>query len=374
MRRVVLVLIISILLGGCANTATPIPVTETLYLTPSPAATFTPTPTSDPAIILLDNFSNNDSGWWVDNSSNGTLYYANGKYRIYGKKGDFLTWSIYNDRPIIDAVYSVEYEFLSEDIENTGLDIYWRLRDNETYYFLQIWGDGTYAVGKSIDNVPSELVSIRKGENLNLHTDTNKVTIAFHGSDVDIYFNDVYETSFSDSSIKYGDIGLGVFPSHESDVEVLFDNLAVYDYDVKNAYTPIKPEPTATPVYKAITWDDLVQFLIEDHTNWREYDLETYNCMDYAIDLVANAREQDLKAWMVGVYFFDQETGHAFVAFETTDRGVVYVEPQGDNTYSNVEIGNVLCDDWGQYECYGMVKEIDYVECDHDRNCSEFIP
>ncbi len=54
--------------------------------------------------------------------------------------------------------------------------------------------------------------------------------------------------------------------------------------------------------------DGLVQFLIDDHTNWREYDMETYNCMDYAIDLVANARNENLKAWMVGVYFYDQET------------------------------------------------------------------
>jgi len=362
------------MIAGCGSSDTPIPATEPPTITPSPAPTFTPTPTSDPAIILLDNFSNNDSGWWVDNTSFGTLSYANGKYRISGKKSDYMTWSIYDTDPIVDAVYSVEYEFLSEDVEHTGLDVYWRVRDDETYYFLQIWGDGTYAVGKSLENTTSELVSMRKGKNLNPGTGTNKITVAFHGSDVDIYFNDVYETAFSDTSIKYGEIGLGVFPSLESDVEVLFDNLAVYQYDITNAYTPIKPDPTATPVYNSITWDGLVQFLIDDHTNWREYNLETYNCMDYAIDLVNNARQQGLKTWMVGVYFYDQETGHAFVAFETSDRGVVYVEPQGDNTYSNVEIGNVLCDDWGQYECYGVVKEIEYVECDHDRICSEFIP
>lgn len=374
MKRVLFILVFGMLLTSCSNVATPIPDNEISTITPTLTATLALTPTSNPAVILLDDFSDRDSGWWVENTMYGTLYYIDGKYRVYGKKGEFITWSIYDSKPIVDAVYSVEYEFLSEDIENTGLDVYWRVRDDETYYFLQVWGDGTYAIGKSINNVTSELVGLRKGKNLNLVTGTNKITVAFSGTDFDVYFNDRYETSFSDSSIKYGDIGLGVFPSHESDVEVLFDNLTVYQYDIKNAYTPIKPEPTATPIYKSITWDELVQFLIDDHTNWREYDLETYNCMDYAIDLVTNAREQNLKAWMVGVYFYDQENGHAFVAFETSDRGVVFVEPQGDNTYSNVAVGKTLCDDWGQYECYGVVQEIEYVECDHDHNCSEYIP
>lgn len=374
MKSIVFSIVISMLIAGCAGVSIPTQAIMTPTITPKPTVTLLPTQTSDPAIILLDDFSNNTSGWWVDHTAYGTLYYANGKYRISGKKGDFITWSIFKGKPIVDAVYSVEYEFVSEDEENTGLDIYWRLRDNETYYFLQIWGNGTYAVDKTIDNITSEVVGIRKGKNLNPAPEPNKVTIVFYGDNAEIYFNNLYENSFSDSSIKYGDIGLGVFPSLESDVEVLFDNVAVYQYNINNPYTPIKPEPTATPIYKPITWDNLVQFLIDDHTNWQEYDLETYNCMDYAIDLVANARQQNLKAWIVGVYFIDQENGHAFVAFETSDRGIVYVEPQGDNTYSNVAVGNMLCDDWGQYECYGIVKEIEYVECDHDRFCSEFIP
>jgi hypothetical protein len=181
MRRTVIlhILVLGILLVGCTESPIPLPVTETPTFSPSQTATLPPTPTSDPAIIIEENFSSSISGWWVDNTSYGTLYYANGKYRIYGKQSEYLTWSIYDEKPIVDGVYSVEYEFLSKDAANTGVDIYWRFRDKDSYYCLQIWGNGTYSIGKLFDNEFSELIRIGKGESLHPGSETNKVTSLF---------------------------------------------------------------------------------------------------------------------------------------------------------------------------------------------------
>ncbi len=138
------------------------------------------------------------------------------------------------------------------------------------------------------------------------------------------------------------------------------------------------PIPPATPTIatRPITWDELVSFISDDHTNWNKYVPGKYECLDFAIDLVENAGKQNIKAWIVSVMFYDQELGHAFVAFETTDRGIVYIEPQGDNTYIDLRVGQYLCDAWGMYECMGKVKSIETIQCDSDHSgyCSPYTP
>lgn len=131
---------------------------------------------------------------------------------------------------------------------------------------------------------------------------------------------------------------------------------------------------SSTPAssFRAITWMELVKFIEDDHTNWNPYDPVHYDCLDYSVDLVASARKQNIKAWVILVEFYDQSVGHAFVGFETSDRGVVFVEPQGDNTYTNPKVGQNLCDDWGVYACMGKIKSIEYDQCDHTRYCTPY--
>ena len=135
------------------------------------------------------------------------------------------------------------------------------------------------------------------------------------------------------------------------------------------------PRPSRTPQgpFHALTWDELAQFLANDHTNWNEYK-DNYTCINFAIDLVNAAHAQNLKAWIVGVYFEGEELGHAFVAFETTDHGFVYIEPQGDNPYWVMEVGKPLCDAWGMYECFGTVEEFEYLQCDTPQSCVSYTP
>ncbi len=66
--------------------------------------------------------------------------------------------------------------------------------------------------------------------------------------------------------------------------------------------------------------------------------------------------------------------GHAFVAFPTTNRGVIYVEPQADDTYPLVQVGQPLCDAWGVYQCMGKVASIQYMRCDKAGYCTKYTP
>ena len=125
---------------------------------------------------------------------------------------------------------------------------------------------------------------------------------------------------------------------------------------------------------QAITWSELVTFLEKDHTNWNPYIPGKYTCLDFSTDLVANATAQGTKAWIVAVDFTSSGPGHAFVAFATTDRGVVYVEPQADDTYPTVAVGKNLCVSWGVYQCMGTVASIQYLQCNKLHYCNNYTP
>ena len=132
---------------------------------------------------------------------------------------------------------------------------------------------------------------------------------------------------------------------------------------------PFGPTPTQAPTTSCllISWRNLNVFLASDHTNWNKYIPDKYTCVNYAMDLVASAKKQNINAWIVAVEFDRSEIGHAFVAFKTTDMGVVWIEPQSDYAYNAVEIGEPLCyaTDTSVCEDYGRVTKIDQpVTCD----------
>jgi len=140
-----------------------------------------------------------------------------------------------------------------------------------------------------------------------------------------------------------------------------------------NAYCHTTSEPLANLysknrptqiVYRPITWMQLVSFIEVDHTNWNTY-TSKYKCLDFAIDLVANSAKKNIKAWIVVVYFLNQRIGHAFTAFETTDVGIVYIEPQTDIPYLHPRVGQPLCNGWTGKNCMGTISEIDYFQCKH---------
>jgi hypothetical protein len=87
--------------------------------------------------------------------------------------------------------------------------------------------------------------------------------------------------------------------------------------------------PNATnPAY-----DQLVAFIINDDTNRLPYidgGPDAFVCSDFAEVLHNNAEAAGIKAAWVGVDLYHEETGHAMNAFQTTDRGLVYIDCTGE--------------------------------------------
>jgi hypothetical protein len=336
-------------------------------ITPTSTPTITPTETD---ILFYDDFSDPQSGWWVGEDEESKAFFSDGEYHILLYQGD-MGKCYYTEKSFMDGVIEIELRQISGDADSWVAIAFRDDRENNGYIFA-ITNSGYYDLLKYENNTPTILFHINnqsKGIGYTL------VTVSMHNNEFDLFVNKTFVGSAKDSAFSSGYAGFCVFPDSSVDTEYAFDNFVIYQYDPLNPRTPKKPEVTPTPAYKAITWMELADFLVKDHTNFNQYDPNNYMCMDFAIDLVENARKENIKAWIVLVDFTHGDAGHAFVAFETSDKGIRYVEPQMDYTYSNLAVGSLLCDDWGKAECMGVVEKIGhYWECDHDYYCIEYVP
>jgi len=89
------------------------------------------------------------------------------------------------------------------------------------------------------------------------------------------------------------------------------------------------------------TYAELVAFVKADATDTKAYVEESYRvggfegkahvCADFAEDVHNNAEAAGIRAAWVSIDFEGEDEGHALNAFETTDRGLVYIDCTGDN-------------------------------------------
>ena len=77
------------------------------------------------------------------------------------------------------------------------------------------------------------------------------------------------------------------------------------------------------------TYRQMVSFIKEDKTDERQYIEDEYVCQNFAMDICNNAEEEGIRCAYVIIGYPDR--GHVIVAFNTIDRGLIYVEPQHDD-------------------------------------------
>jgi len=77
------------------------------------------------------------------------------------------------------------------------------------------------------------------------------------------------------------------------------------------------------------SYQKMRDFLKQDETSEQEYLASEYICVDFAADVKANAAKEEIRCAYVVIEYYEG-SGHVIVAFDTTDRGLVYIEPQFD--------------------------------------------
>ena len=76
------------------------------------------------------------------------------------------------------------------------------------------------------------------------------------------------------------------------------------------------------------TYSEVLQFVAEDQTDKHEY-TENYTCLNFAADFKNNAFQAGYRCGFVRIEFPD--SSHAIVCFNTTDKGIIFIEPQFDD-------------------------------------------
>jgi hypothetical protein len=90
---------------------------------------------------------------------------------------------------------------------------------------------------------------------------------------------------------------------------------------------------TAASISQAIelknpTFQELRDFILKDPTSRKQFVLNQYECRHFATEVDNNAEAAGLRCGFV-LLCYDQGQ-HAVIAFDTTDRGLIFIEPQTD--------------------------------------------
>jgi regulator of replication initiation timing len=89
------------------------------------------------------------------------------------------------------------------------------------------------------------------------------------------------------------------------------------------------------------TYDEAIAFINSDKTDENEYTAD-YVCYDFTADFDSNAFQMGYRCGFVYIEFTD--SAHAIVCFNTTDMGLIYIEPQNDKIVT-IAIGQTYLGD-----------------------------
>lgn len=89
------------------------------------------------------------------------------------------------------------------------------------------------------------------------------------------------------------------------------------------------------------TYDELIDFIMRDQTDKTPYQADEYTCFDYAMDVHNNAEAAGIRA---GVVFLNPNSKwainrHALNVFDTTDKGLIFVDCTSYDMRAYVVVG-----------------------------------
>lgn len=113
------------------------------------------------------------------------------------------------------------------------------------------------------------------------------------------------------------------------------------------------------------TWQQVQDFTANDFTDWRSYDSSSFICGDAAAQYHDAAEVAGFKCAFVHVRFEDDFEGHACNAFNTTDKGLIFIDCLEGDSKVKVEAGKpykpkALRDSNTRYASMGIVSSFSF--------------
>ncbi len=180
-----------------------------------------------PDVLFQDDFSDPSSGWDQIDTTDGSVGYVDGQYRIFVDVPNTDIWAN-PGLDFADTVIEVEATKAAGSDDN-DLGIICRYQDLANYYFLIISSDGFYAIGKTVDGF-QELIGLENmefSEYIKTGDTTNQMRADCVGSTLRLLVNGNELLTVTDDSFSSGDVGLlaGTFEIPGTDIR--FDNFVV---------------------------------------------------------------------------------------------------------------------------------------------------
>lgn len=99
----------------------------------------------------------------------------------------------------------------------------------------------------------------------------------------------------------------------------------------------LKESLAGSSIRRNPTYQEMKEFLVQDGTDSKTYIKGQYVCSDFATDVNNNAEAKGIRCAVVELRY-PNDFAHAIVAFETTDKGLIFIEPQFDKEVA-AEVG-----------------------------------
>ncbi|MCH8520171.1 MAG: hypothetical protein LAT82_05450 [Nanoarchaeota archaeon] len=114
-------------------------------------------------------------------------------------------------------------------------------------------------------------------------------------------------------------------------------------------------------VSKSISSSQVLNFLREDTTD-KIQRAEDFVCIHYSSRLVRNSLDKGLFSCQGVINFIVDNnelmrSGHSFVVFNTTDLGLIFVEPSNDRVFLDLQIGDNYCNKVG-WNCNWKITQL----------------
>jgi len=144
------------------------------------------------------------------------------------------------------------------------------------------------------------------------------------------------QTDYDNLLAKYQAATGGTQTTTSAAATNLADLQAKYD-SLQTAYNNLTKNSGQTGLHDP-SWTDLKEFIKSDDIDTVTYNLNTFACSGYAIILRDRARKLGIRTAYVQVAF-PGSAGHALDAFQTTDKGLIYIDCTEADKVAYVKVG-----------------------------------
>lgn len=215
------------------NTFLPSPTSAILPTATTEAAQASPIPQSSQGpLVVFDDFTSSESGWYRIALNDGRADYVNGGYLIAVDTKNQLYWSTAGYF-FTDVRVQVDATFQSGGSDNS-FGVICRYLNEDNFYALVISSDGYFAIRKRYQGGQLETIigdSFQFSENIHLGQQSNTIVAECSGSQLRLFVNGQKIAETTDDAITGGDVGLIVGTFSADSAQVLFDNFTATEIE-----------------------------------------------------------------------------------------------------------------------------------------------